>query len=427
MKILITGGSGFIGSNLVRLLVEEKGESVINLDKLTYAGNAESLADLDGNPNYTFEQIDLCDAAALSAVFAKHKPDAVMHLAAESHVDRSIDGPGEFIQTNVIGTFNLLQAALAYWRGLPEAAEDGRLDIDDTPSGLDAKDSISHIPYSISNGNPPYPTKQSFRFLHVSTDEVYGSLAPDAPGFSETHPYDPHSPYSASKAASDHLARAWADTYGLPVLVTNCSNNYGPYQFPEKLIPVVILKCLRGEPIPVYGKGENIRDWLYVTDHAEALHAVLTKGRVGETYNIGGNNERTNLELVKMLCRILDESIGYAPSGLDMEDTTSGRNMGDGMSNMDDGISDIPSSAEGASSAKGQKSYQDLITFVKDRPGHDMRYAIDPTKIRDELGWEPKEDFESGFRKTVQWYLENREWTDRILSGDYKLERLGEA
>ena len=385
MKILVTGGSGFIGSNLVRLLVEEKGESVINLDKLTYAGNAESLADLEGNPNYTFEQVDLCDAAALAEVFTKHQPDTVMHLAAESHVDRSIDGPGEFIQTNIVGTYNLLQASLNYWRSLPEAG-DSELKI------TDCGDELS----GISN-------KESFRFLHVSTDEVYGSLAPDASGFSETTPYDPHSPYSASKAASDHLARAWADTYGLPVLVTNCSNNYGPYQFPEKLIPVVILKCLRGEPIPVYGKGENIRDWLYVTDHAEALYTVVTKGRVGETYNIGGNNEQTNLDLIKKLCAILEQEI---------------RGKVDETEKPSHFATFKPSHS---------KPFQDLITFVTDRPGHDMRYAIDPTKIRDELGWEPKEDFESGFRKTVQWYLNNREWTDNILDGSYQLERLGKS
>ena len=391
MKILVTGGSGFIGSNLVRLLVEEKGESVINLDKLTYAGNAESLADLDGNPNYCFEQVDLCDAAALSAVFAKHQPDCVMHLAAESHVDRSIDGPGEFIQTNIVGTFNLLQASLAYWRSLPEGGTSFASSVSEPEQSSEKVSDFNVSKFQLS--------QKSFRFLHVSTDEVYGSLDSDAPGFSETTPYDPHSPYSASKAASDHLARAWADTYGLPVLVTNCSNNYGPYQFPEKLIPVVILKCLRGEPIPVYGKGENIRDWLYVMDHAEALYTVLTKGRVGETYNIGGNNERQNIELVRTLCKILDDECP-------MLDTQS------------DQSSSISHQAS-------HKSYEELITFVTDRPGHDMRYAIDPTKIRDELGWEPKEDFASGFRKTVKWYLNNRSWTDRILSGDYKLNRLG--
>ncbi len=392
MKILVTGGSGFIGSNLVRLLVEEKGESVINLDKLTYAGNAESLADLDGNPNYTFEHVDLCDAAALSAVFHKHQPDAVMHLAAESHVDRSIDGPGEFIQTNIVGTFNLLQAALGYWKSLPPQV-----------SGLQSQIS-----------------QETFRFLHVSTDEVYGSLEPNAPGFSETHAYDPHSPYSASKAASDHLARSWADTYGLPVLVTNCSNNYGPYQFPEKLIPVVILKCLRGEPIPVYGKGENIRDWLYVTDHAEALYAVVTKGRIGETYNIGGNNERQNIELVRTLCSLMDQ---LAPGGMTI--CLSGCSASSAAES--DQSSGLKSQVSDLKSQPSNKSFQDLITFVTDRPGHDMRYAIDPTKIRDELGWEPKEDFASGFRKTVKWYLDNREWTDRILSGDYKLDCLGKS
>ena len=383
MKILVTGGSGFIGSNLVRLLVEEKGESVINLDKLTYAGNAESLADLDGNPNYCFKQVDLCDATALAEVFSKHQPDAVMHLAAESHVDRSIDGPGEFIQTNIVGTFNLLQASLAYWRSLPAGG---------TSSASSA-------------------TKETFRFLHVSTDEVYGSLASDAPGFSETHAYDPHSPYSASKAASDHLARSWADTYGLPVLVTNCSNNYGPYQFPEKLIPVVILKCLRGEPIPIYGKGENIRDWLYVTDHAEALYTVVTKGRVGETYNIGGNNERQNIELVRTLCQLMDEFRQSPDYGFLINDSGA----------------DEKSQSSAIKNQESHKSYEELITFVTDRPGHDMRYAIDPTKIRDELGWEPKEDFESGFRKTVLWYLNNKDWWQSILSGDYKLDRLGKS
>ena len=355
MKIFLTGGSGFIGSNLVRLLVSEKDIEVINLDKLTYAGNAESLADLEGNPNYIFEQVDICDAQSLNLLFKKHQPNAVMHLAAESHVDRSIDGPGEFIQTNIVGTFNLLQASLGYWKSLPSRTADDQ----------------------------SQASRQMFRFLHVSTDEVFGSLDPHVTGFSETTPYDPHSPYSASKAASDHLVRAWNDTYGLPVLVTNCSNNYGPYQFPEKLVPVVILKCLRGESIPVYGNGQNIRDWLYVADHAEALYKVLTKGRVGETYNIGGNNERQNIDLVRGICRILDEFV------------------------------------------QGEQAYEQLISFVADRPGHDLRYAIDSTKIRDELGWEPKENFNSGFRKTVRWYLENQDWCNRVLSGEYRMDRIG--
>ena len=412
MKILVTGGSGFIGSNLVRLLVREKGCTVVNLDKLTYAGNAESLADLDGNPNYTFEQVDLCDAKAISEVFTKHQPDAVMHLAAESHVDRSIDGPGEFIQTNIVGTFNLLQASLQYWRNLPEgdvrAKSSSEESIGDSSGAVQC--SVSELETRTNNSNNM--KKSDFRFLHVSTDEVYGSLSTDAPGFSETHAYDPHSPYSASKAASDHLVRAWGDTYGLPILVTNCSNNYGPYQFPEKLIPVVILKCLRGEPIPVYGKGENIRDWLYVKDHAEALYAVLTKGRVGETYNIGGNNERQNIELVRALCQLMDELV---PVDAKFESQVASSSHGEN--------SELEQPCSGSNS--NSVGYESLITFVTDRPGHDMRYAINPTKIRDELGWEPKEDFASGFRKTVQWYLSNREWTERILSGDYKLERLG--
>jgi dTDP-glucose 4,6-dehydratase len=346
MNILITGGAGFIGSNLIRQILDETSHRIVNVDKLTYAGNLSSLADCAENPRYCFEKADLCDAAALQTLFSRHRPDAVMHLAAESHVDRSIDGPGEFIQTNIVGTYNLLQAAREY---------------------------ISAFNFPISD----------FRFLHVSTDEVYGSLSADDPGFSEATPYSPHSPYSASKASSDHLVRAWHDTYGLPVLVTNCSNNYGPCQFPEKLIPVVILKCLRGESIPVYGKGENIRDWLYVGDHCAALRTVLEKGKPGETYNIGGNNEQTNLDLVKHICAILDEL------------------------------------------HPGPQPYGKLIGFVADRPGHDLRYAIDPTKIRTELGWEPRETFQTGFRKTIQWYLENQEWWQGILDGSYKLERLG--
>jgi len=349
MKILITGGAGFIGSNLVRQIIDETSHQVINLDKLTYAGNLSSLGDCLNHPNHTFIQADLCDPDVINSIFEKHAPDAVMHLAAESHVDRSIDGPGDFINTNILGTYHLLQAALTHYRTLS-------------------------------------PEKQaSFRFLHVSTDEVYGSLESDSPGFSETTPYSPHSPYSASKASSDHLARAWQDTYGLPVLVTNCSNNYGPYQFPEKLIPVVILKCLRGEAIPVYGKGENIRDWLYVGDHCTALRTVLEKGIPGETYNIGGNNEQTNLNLVKAICAILDEL------------------------------------------RPGPKPYESLISFVTDRPGHDLRYAIDPTKIRTHLGWEPQETFQTGFRKTIQWYLDNQKWWQNILDGSYQLERLGKA
>lgn len=350
MKVLVTGGCGFIGSNLVRHLINDGGHTVLNVDKLTYAGNPHSLADVAEHPGYQFSQTDICDAGAVTALFDDFQPDWIMHLAAESHVDRSIDGPGEFVQTNVVGTFTLLQAARAHYEKLTGDARD------------------------------------RFRFLHVSTDEVYGSLSEEGL-FSESTAYDPHSPYSASKAASDHLARAWADTYGLPVLVTNCSNNYGPFQFPEKLIPVVILKALRGEPIPVYGKGENIRDWLYVGDHAEALHLVVAKGQAGETYNIGGNNERQNIELVRLLCSLLDE---FNP--------------------REDG-----------------KSYAEQITFVTDRPGHDLRYAIDATKIKNELGWSPQQDHTSGFRKTVQWYLENQPWTDRILSGDYRLERLGNA
>lgn len=349
MKLLVTGGAGFIGSNLVRLLVNS-GHEVLNVDALTYAGNLNSLRDVAQQPNYRFAQVDITDAAAIRQTLLEYQPDGVMHLAAESHVDRSIDGPRQFIETNVVGTLNVLQAALEFWRGLDPAAA------------------------------------QAFRFLHVSTDEVYGSLGPDG-YFTEETRYDPHSPYSASKAASDHLARAWCDTYGLPVIVTNCSNNYGPYQFPEKLIPVVILKCLHGEPIPVYGKGENIRDWLYVEDHCEALIVALQRGTVGQTYNIGGNNERTNIDLVRMLCGLMDE---------------------------------LHPRADG-------RSYAEQITFVTDRPGHDLRYAIDPSKIRDQLGWQPRQDHESGFRKTVQWYLDNRQWWGEVLSGDYRMERLGKG
>lgn len=348
MRILVTGGGGFIGSNLVRLLIS-RGHKVLIWDKLTYAGNQSSLADLEESPCLEWLIGDICDSKLSPRAFSTFMPDAVMHLAAESHVDRSIDGPGEFINTNVNGTFQLLQAALGYWRSLEGMAKD------------------------------------NFRFLHVSTDEVFGSLGPTDAAFNESTPYDPHSPYSASKASSDHLARAWMDTYGLPVVVTNCSNNYGPYQFPEKLIPVVILKCLRGEAIPVYGKGENIRDWLYVDDHARALLAAVEKGCPGRTYCIGGDNERRNIDLVKLLCSLLDE---FRPR------------------------------ADG-------KPHDTAITYVTDRPGHDLRYAIDARRARAELGWAPQEDFQSGFRKTVRWYLDNPAWIQGILDGSYRLERLG--
>jgi dTDP-glucose 4,6-dehydratase len=350
MKLLITGGAGFIGSNLARL-AHAAGHEITVVDKLTYAGNLSSLADLLGQPRFTFIQADICDAETMRRVFTEACPEKVLHLAAESHVDRSIDGPGEFIATNITGTFQLLQAALGHWRQL---------------SG---------------------PPRDAFRFVHISTDEVFGSLGPSDPAFNETTAYDPHSPYSASKAASDHLARAWLDTYGLPVVVTNCSNNYGPYQFPEKLIPVVILKCLRGEAIPVYGKGENIRDWLFVDDHARALLAAAERGVPGRTYCIGGDNERRNIDLVRELCGLLDE---FRPR------------------------------------ADGQP-HASAITYVADRPGHDQRYAIDARRARAELGWAPQEDFKSGFRKTVRWYLDNPAWIQGILDGSYRLERLGKS
>lgn len=346
-KVLITGGSGFIGSAVCRLAVA-RGLQVVNLDALTYAANQASLTSIAGNKNYQFEKVDIRDADAVSSVIKTHQPSAIMHLAAESHVDRSIDGPAAFVETNVIGTFNLLQAARDYFETLSGSAKD------------------------------------VFRFHHVSTDEVYGDLGVDDPAFSETTPYDPSSPYSASKAASDHLVRAWHRTYGLPVLITNCSNNYGPYQFPEKLIPVVILKALHGDAIPVYGTGENIRDWLYVDDHADALLTVLEKGRLGRTYNIGGDNERTNIELVRTLCTLMDEN---------------------------------PST--------NRTNHSDLITFVTDRPGHDRRYAIDPTRIRDELGWSPKIEWNDGFEKTLNWYLKNRDWWQPLVKAGQFGQRLG--
>ena len=352
MKILITGGAGFIGSNLVTWCLKNTDASIVNVDKLTYAGNLNSLTGALADPRHIFVHADICDSAAVDAIFCQHQPDAVLHLAAESHVDRSIDGPDQFIQTNIIGTYNMLEASRKHWLRLKQTSPSGRSD---------------------------------FRFLHVSTDEVYGSLEATGPGFNECTAYDPHSPYSASKAASDHLVKAWFHTYGLPTLITNCSNNYGPYQFPEKLIPVVIIKALRGEPIPIYGQGLNTRDWLYVEDHASALMAVLASGRLGETFNVGGNNELRNIDLVRLLCAILDE----------------------------------------LHPRQNGTSYADQMTFVADRPGHDLRYGIDATKLCNELGWQPKEDPRSGFRKTVQWYLENENWWNAVLSGKYQMQRLG--
>jgi dTDP-glucose 4,6-dehydratase len=373
-KTLVTGGAGFIGSNLIRLLIS-KGYRVLNIDALTYAGNRSSLTDLDTHSDYQFLEADIRDTKAIHSAFETFRPDSVMHLAAESHVDRSIDGPQVFIETNILGTYNLLEAARKHWQSrLPEASASDR---PPTSSAEPTSTPCRH-------GEASDLQSSGFRFLHVSTDEVYGSLG-ETGFFTESTAYDPHSPYSASKASSDHLARAWSDTYGLPVLVTNCSNNYGPYQFPEKLIPVVILKALHGEDIPVYGKGENIRDWLYVEDHAEALITVLEGGQKGETYNIGGDNELKNIDLVRSLCGILDE---------------------------------LKPSSDG-------RSYSDQITFVNDRPGHDLRYAIDTNKIKSKLGWQPQKNHETGFRQTVKWYLENEPWWQGILDGSYRLERMG--
>jgi dTDP-glucose 4,6-dehydratase len=348
VRIIVTGGAGFIGSALIRQLLAETNFHILNIDKLTYAGNLESLPDVESNQHYQFLQADICDAKTMSQVVQDFKPTAVMHLAAESHVDRSIDGPSAFVHTNVVGTYTLLEASRHYWSSLPEAA------------------------------------KQTFRFHHISTDEVYGSLG-ETGFFTETTSYKPNSPYSASKAGSDHLVRAWFHTYGMPTLITNCSNNYGPYQFPEKLIPLMISNALEGKKLPIYGTGENIRDWLYVDDHVRALRLVLEKGKVGEVYNIGGFNEKTNLDVVNTMCDILDELLADSPC--------------------------VP--------------HKKLIEFVQDRAGHDQRYAIDATKIEQELGWQPEETFETGIRKTVEWYLNNRTWCEHVLDGSYQKQRLG--
>lgn len=350
-RILVTGGAGFIGSAVVRHIINHTPDSVVVVDKLTYAGNLTSLAPVAHDERFAFEQVDICDCSELNRVFAQYRPDVVMHLAAESHVDRSIDGPAAFIETNIVGTYTLLEAARAYWSALEEGA------------------------------------KAAFRFHHISTDEVYGDLHSVDDFFTETTPYAPSSPYSASKASSDHLVRAWLRTYGLPTLITNCSNNYGPYHFPEKLIPLTILNALAGKPLPVYGNGQQIRDWLYVDDHARALYLVATQGAIGETYNIGGHNERKNLDVVETICSLLEELVPQKPQGI--------------------------------------ARYHDLITFVADRPGHDLRYAIDAAKIARELGWTPEETFESGMRKTVQWYLANESWWQQIQDGSYQGERLG--
>lgn len=358
MKVLVTGGAGFIGSALIRYIIAETDHYVVNVDKLTYAGNLESLTAVSGDARYHFEHVDICDREALVRVFAQQRPDAVMHLAAESHVDRSISGPSAFVETNIVGTYNLLEVASQYWNSLDEAIQG------------------------------------SFRFHHISTDEVYGDLEGSDVLFTEETAYAPSSPYSASKAGSDHLVWAWRRTYGLPTLITNCSNNYGPYHFPEKLIPLIILNALEAKPLPVYGSGEQIRDWLYVEDHVRALYKVVTQGKPGETYNIGGDNEKQNIEVVHAICEVLQEL--------------------------------SPVSENDHAATRSVRDYRNLITHVKDRPGHDRRYAIDASKIRRELGWKPEETFKSGIRKTVQWYLDNLDWCRRVQEGTYQRLRLGQ-
>jgi dTDP-glucose 4,6-dehydratase len=404
-KILVTGGAGFIGSAVCRFLVKEKGLSVLNVDKLTYAGSTASLKEIETSPLYRFSQTDICDRDGVAKLFSEFQPDAVMHLAAESHVDRSIDGPAAFIQTNIVGTYNMLACALDYWRTLQKSEVRSQTSEDDRKSeGAELTSDLR-------------PLASEFRFHHISTDEVYGSLG--AKGlFDETTSYDPRSPYSASKASSDHLVMAWHHTYGLPTVITNCSNNYGPYHFPEKLIPLVILNALDQKPLPIYGKGDNIRDWLYVEDHARALVLAVEKGVPGETYNVGGRNERTNLEVVEAICTILDE---LRPVG-EQRSEIKGQKSASDLRFL---FSDFCPPTSGAT--KEIQSYKDLITFVADRPGHDQRYAIDATKLETELGWRAQEDFDSGIRRTVQWYLDNEWWWGPIRSGKYAGERLGKS
>jgi len=397
IKILVTGGAGFIGSAVIRHIIHNTQDSVINLDKLTYAGNLESLTEVSDNERYAFEQVDICNRAELDRVFKQHQPDAVMHLAAESHVDRSIDGPAEFIQTNIVGTYNLLEAARAYWNELDSERKQTfrfhHISTDEVygdlphPSDASANDECSMLNGELNeNTNNPLNIQDTDTSLNIQNSTFKIS---SLPLFTEQTSYAPSSPYSASKASSDHLVRAWLRTYGFPTLITNCSNNYGPYHFPEKLIPLVIHNALEGKPLPIYGKGDQIRDWLHVEDHARALHKVVTEGEIGETYNIGGHNEKTNLEVVQTICTILDELAPIKHSKLNIQ------------------------------------NYKSLMTFVSDRPGHDRRYAIDASKIAKELGWKPEETFETGIRKTVQWYLDNQQWCKNVQDGTYQRQRLG--